>query len=89
MGKNAADTLTAGMMRDCRTRSTPAVYWPASAGPTRYAMMNRSITLDIASSVSEMVSGMPAFARPASRAPSKRMAVPRQASRVTASAATR
>src|SRR6202035_216100 len=54
-GMKAAEALTAGMISDCRTRSTPALYWPAAAGPMRWAMMKRSITLDNASSVSDTV----------------------------------
>ena len=52
-GKNAAAALIAGIISVCRTRSRPATYFPASAAPTRLAIMKRSVTLEIASSVSD------------------------------------
>ena len=68
IGKNAAAALIAGIISVCRTRSRPATYFPASAAPTRLAIMKRSVTLEIASSVSDSVSGRPCLRqRPAGR----------------------
>ena len=80
-GKNAAAALIAGIIRVCRTRSRAATYFPASAAPTRLAIMKRSVTLEIASKVSDRVSGRPVLATAASPAPSNLTIVPRQAVR--------
>ena len=78
--------LTAGIIKACRTRSRPAIYFPASAVLTRLAMMKRSATLEIASNVSEIVSGRPCFAAAIRPAPSNLRTVPRQADRWTSRA---
>ncbi len=81
--------LIAGIIRVWRTRSSAATYLPASAAPIRFAIIKRSVTLEIASSVSDKVSGRPVRASDRKPARSKLTMVPRHALRACTSTATR